>query len=80
MKTIEIAKLIKKKDLSNDEAYELAETINGRSGFATKEDIGLLKKDINKIESRMGNLETSNKWIVAVLLLILSLLVKIAFF
>ena len=81
MKTTEIARLIKKRDLSDDEAYDLAEAINGKSGLATKEGLSkvehTLKGDLLKAESRLkediASLRTSNKFILTLIIISFSI-------
>ena len=57
METLEIANELKKVGIASDNAYRIAETINGRSGLATKEDIGHLrnelKEDITDLRSEL---------------------------
>ena len=69
METLEIVKILERRDFNHDEAINLATAINGRSGLATKEDlneaeirlkedIGKVKEDINRIEAELANKAT----------------------
>ena len=53
MDTLEIVEILEEQGFSNKKAIKLAEAINGKSGLATKEDIGFLKEDLNKVESSL---------------------------
>ena len=103
MQTLEIARELQQAGINETSAYKIAETINGRSGLATKEDLLKLeqafdakihnveknlegqihtlraevKEDIGKLDNRMGKLETSNKWIVAILFIMFGMMVKL---
>ena len=89
MQTLEIARELQQAGISENSAYEIAEaSINGRSGLANEnihnvEDIHEVREEIIKLEgkldNRMGKLETSNKWLVAIQLAILALLLKDVF-
>lgn len=47
METLAIAKTLQKIDgIGHDEAYNIAEAINGKLGLATKEDIAEVKADV----------------------------------
>ena len=55
METLDIAKELQKAGINTDSAYKIAtkETINGKSGLATKEDIHLLKKDMSDLRTEL---------------------------
>ena len=46
MNTLEIVNVLEKRNFARDEAIELAEAINGKSGLATKEDITELRTEV----------------------------------
>ena len=98
MQTLEIARELQQAGINETSAYKIAETINGRSGLATKEDLLKLEQafdaKIHNVEKNLegqihtlraevkediGKLETSNKWLVAIQLAILALLLKDVF-
>ena len=55
METLTIARELEKVGIEQDNAYKIAETINGKSGLATKEDIAGVRSDI--------------KWIMGIMLM-----------
>ena len=79
MNTLEIVKILEEQGFKKEASINLAEAINGRSGLATKEDIGVLKEDIAEVRVELkqdiAELKTSNKWMVAILTVILAGLV-----
>ena len=94
MQTLEIARELQQAGINETSAYKIAETINGKSGLATKEDLTELKAEVKedihgvrediiklegRLDNRMGKLEASNKWLVAIQLAILVLLLKDVF-
>ena len=92
METLAIAKTLQKIDgIEHDEAYNIAEAINGRSGLATREDlsevkteiaevIAELKEDIAEVKTEIAKIETSLNWMKAFGVIIIGLLLKIVFF
>ena len=125
MQTLEIARELQQAGINETSAYKIAETINGKSGLATKEDLlkleqalgakihnveknlegkiyGLdktfegkiyeakeevtkkileieksLEGQIHAVKEDIGKLETSNKWIVAILFIMFGMMVKL---
>ena len=88
MQTLEIAKQLKKVGIEETHAYEMAEAINGKSGLATKEDLHEVRTEIHNVEKNLegqihavkediGKLETSNKWIVAILFIMFGMMIKL---
>ena len=73
MEVLQIVQILEKRNFDHDEAIQLAEAINGKSGLATKEDIGALKEDIVKLKNDIN-------WLKGIGFLIVALLIKIAFF
>ncbi len=53
MQTLEIAKELKKVGIKEDKAYYIAESINGKSGLATKEDIHDLDTNISEVKNEL---------------------------
>ena len=95
MKTLEIAETLEGIGIEHRKAYDLAETINGKSGLATKEDIAQvkseLKEDIAEVKSEIAEVKSELKqdiaevksdikWIQILGVIILGLIIKIAFF
>ena len=80
MDALEIVRILEKRQFDHDEAIQLAEAINGKSGLATKEDINKLEASINKLENRIIKLETSMNWIKGIGFVVIALLIKLAFF
>ena len=84
MKTLEIAETLEGIGIEHRKAYDLAETINGKSGLATKEDIAQvkseLKEDIAEVKSEIAQVKSDIKWIQILGVIILGLIIKIAFF
>ena len=116
MTTLEIARILQTTDINHDDAFKLAEAINGKSGLVTKEDLLKVenklenklaelqaqlntkaskediikleaelqaqlntkasKEDVVRLENQIGKLETSNKWIISIMLLFGSALVS----
>ena len=80
METLAIAKTLQKIDgIEHDEAYNIAEAINGRSGLATredlaevkaelKEDISEVKAEIAEVKTDIARLENNQKWIMVILI------------
>ena len=57
METLAIAEALERAGIEREKAYPIAETINGKSGLATKEDIAEVKADIAKLEN-------NQKWLM----------------
>ena len=68
METLAIAKQLHKVGIEHDEAYNIAEAINGRSGLATKEDISEVKAEIAEVKTDIARLENNQKWIMVILI------------
>ena len=54
METLAIAEALEQAGIEREKAYPIAETINGKSGLATKEDIAEVKTDIVWIKWILG--------------------------
>ena len=65
METLEIAETLEGIGVEHKKAYSIAETINGKSGLATKEDIAEVRKEIAEIRSE---LKTDIKWIMGIMI------------
>ena len=63
METLEIAEALEKAGIDRQKAYPIAETINGKSGLATKEDIHTLRSEMAEMNSNIE--KKSNKEEVA---------------
>ncbi len=58
MDTLEIVEILEEQGFSNKKAIKLAEAINGKSGLATKEDIGFLKEEIGFLKEEINKVES----------------------
>ena len=54
METLAIAEALEQAGIEREKAYPIAETINGKSGLTTKEDISEVKSDIVWIKWILG--------------------------
>ena len=60
MQTLEIARILEKRDFKQEKAFRLAEAINGKSGLATKEDIAKIEALLNTKASKEDLLKLEN--------------------
>ena len=77
METLTIARELEKVGIEQDNAYKIAETINGNSGLATKEDLANvkaeLKEEISEVKSELkediAGVRADIKWIMGIMLM-----------
>ena len=75
METLAIAEALEQVGIEREKAYPIAETINGKSGLATKEDLAEveaeLKADISEVKSEIAEVKNDQKWLMRLGIVIL---------
>ena len=66
MNTLELVNIFEKRKFTKDEAIQIAEAINGKSGLATREDLSGVKAELKEDIAEVKNDIVWIKWILGI--------------